>query len=907
MKYKLVLTGIISSAFLYGCNIGGANISDPVGEYDENEVKPAKLVAGFPWFSKYKNPTAYIPLECYTDTGKAKTGEAFANPCYVCHNAGNTPVDNAGDWENQINWLRFPANDNPWLNAVAPEKTIEKPLSNGKKWTELDEINNQVKDNKENKIIKIDDWIKQNNWEDAYNNEVYIGSDNPFGLGKYKLDIPPLYKWDSNNNRFVKTNYIDNEGFIYSSENEHTNNTNTWWRAYDWKHFPGFFPTNGRLDSAMIRLPEVFRKENGQYNKEIYKINLAILECAVKQLTENCEVEPLDTNLLDRYGINYTTTNSTIIFNQVPNKYIGDASNIDVWQIKSDGTKVGLYPVGTELAHPIYYIDPDWESRPDLAAKTGHLKEFRYMKKLAMPDINVGGEEEEENIDYFPYDNGLMPNDPETWLMGGWIEDKDGKLRPQSEEEMAFCMACHGAISGTVDSTFTYWRKLTGSTGWKDTDYGYNKDVKDIKYWAEKLNQIEDENASVYLGKIAGKYDPKDYGEYQLYFTMTNGIDHFRSNKEGICRILGYDTYDQSNDNCKKTTSQKIEELKELLINVRTTFIIQNANNVNNDQSKKSITDGSYSIDLEIGKEFSKNDKVYLYFEHGNGTGVTDELQLFGNVNADATGEESLYLVEGWYEYNFQNFPLKLTVGQLDPTCYIDDNEYANDETIQFLSDIFVNSPAIDFPSSSIGANFQLSLLNFLDIDFLSMSAKSNLEDIFDDMFIANQFKFKTKIFNKSGNYRFYIWVNTSKHTKWNNPLKTNEKNYGFGVSFDQEITDIIGIFFRYSWQNPKVYIEDNGFNIEHFWSIGFQINGNLWKRENDTFGIGFGQLIPSNDFKNSVNQKLESENHLEAYYNFQLNKHLNLSPDLQIIWNPYGDSNSDTIYVLGMRGQLNF
>jgi len=554
MRKNWLISGIVSLAFLYGCDIGGVDISDPVGEYDANEDKSARLVAGFPWFTKYKNPTAYIPLECYTDTGKATEGEAFANPCYVCHNAGNTPLDNAGDWENQINWLRFPANDNPWLNAVAPEKTFEKLLPNGEKWTKLDLNNKQVIDNKENKTEKIDNWIKKNNWEKAYNDKTYIGSDDPLGLGKYTLDIPPLYKWDGT--KFVETGYIDDEGFIYKSETStsHNNDTNTWWRAYDWKHFPGFFPTNGRLDSAMIRLPEEFRKENGEYNKEVYKINLAILECAIKQITEDCEVEPLNTQLLDKYGIDYSEIEDGIKFNKVPDKYVGDAKDIDVWQKRLEGTpyeeKVGSYPLGTELGHPIYYIDPDWENHPELAGKTGQLKEFRYMKKIAMGDINAGGEEE-EGIGYFPYDNGLMPNDPETWLMGGWIEDENGYLRPQSEEEMAFCMACHGAISGTVDNTFSFWRKLPKSAGWKDSDYGYRKDVFDIKYWADKMDEIEDENASSFLGKVYDKYDPKDYGEYQFYFAMTNGLDHFRSNKEGICRILGYDTYDENTNKCK--------------------------------------------------------------------------------------------------------------------------------------------------------------------------------------------------------------------------------------------------------------------------------------------------------------------------------------------------------------------
>lgn len=121
-----------------------------------------------------------------------------------------------------------------------------------------------------------------------------------------------MYRW--NGSGFERTGYIDSEGFIYTSETDHSDRTNTWWRAYDWKHFPGYFPTNGRIDSAMIRLPEIFRKENGQHSKDIYRINLSILECALKQIDENCDVEPLNTDILDRYGISYQILSDGIRF-----------------------------------------------------------------------------------------------------------------------------------------------------------------------------------------------------------------------------------------------------------------------------------------------------------------------------------------------------------------------------------------------------------------------------------------------------------------------------------------------------------------------------------------------------------------------------------------------------------------
>ncbi len=631
------------SIVFFSCEFGGI-----AEDYNPKEDKSAKLVAGFPYFTKYTNPTAYIPTECYTDTGIIRNKEAFANPCYVCHNAGNTPVDNAGDWLNQIDLGRFPTNENPWYNATAPEKTIEKPIDNqGTKWTEFDPIYKVVKDNKKGIQVYIEDWIKKNNWEKAYQNQLTLGTGK---LGKYKFDMPPLYRW--NGNDFEKTDFIDNEGFIYSSETEHSNNTNTWWRAYDWKHFPGFFPTNGRLDSAMIRLPEKFRKENGVFNKEIYKINLSLLECALKQITKNCEVEKLDSNLLDKYNIQYEQLTDGTKILTVLDRYIGDASDEKVWQIKGklpqNQRKIGLYPVGTELAHPVFYINPDWKNKPELAGKVGQLKEFRYMKKLVMQNVNESVEEEEENINYFPYDNGLMPNDSETWLIGGWIENEYGDLRPQSEEEMAFCMACHGAISGTVDNTFSFWRKLSKSSGWKDTNYSYSNDVYDIKYWAEKLKEIEDSSASYLLKIVAGKYNPQDYGEYQFYFTMTNGIDHFRSNFEGVCKILGYDKFEKSSDGTEKCVKRNeelpFEEAKRRLKITEDDNLLTNSTYIgylNSDNSiKQSLflpskertygLDGKY-LQVVLTQQFVRGRDVFdtaFGIKHGEGNSLEDLVKI---------------------------------------------------------------------------------------------------------------------------------------------------------------------------------------------------------------------------------------------------------------------------------------
>ena len=75
-------------------------------------------------------------------------------------------------------------------------------------------------------------------------------------------------------------------------------------------------------------------------------------------------------------------------------------------------------------------------------------------------------------------------------------------------------------------------------------------------------------------------------------------------------------------------------------------------------------------------------------------------------------------------------------------------------------------------------------------------------------------------------------------------------------------------------------------------------------------FALAFGQVEPSDDYKKVNGLKARSEKHLEAYYNFKVNDHLSVSPDIQVIWDPYGRDavNGDkTIFIGGIRTQVDF
>ncbi|MHC4731194.1 MAG: hypothetical protein ACYS6Z_11485 [Planctomycetota bacterium] len=244
------------------------------------------------------------------------------------------------------------------------------------------------------------------------------------------------------------------------------------WRAIRYKPFPGaFWPTNGGAGDLMIRLPREFRCDvDGRPSRKIYKINLSLLEAAIAVDPSHSDrgldrpVEPLDEKAagvdLDWDGrIVATVTRIRVL----PRQYVGAAREITVHR--------HLYPKGVEFLHPVRYLDPD---RPTLLAV--RMKELQYARKTRWlepaelarlaksPDGRAGSPLE-------GFRNGY------GWQFQAFIEDEEGRLRLQTEEEHRTCLGCHGGVGVTVDHTFAFARKVPGAAGWRSQDLRGIKDV----------------------------------------------------------------------------------------------------------------------------------------------------------------------------------------------------------------------------------------------------------------------------------------------------------------------------------------------------------------------------------------------------------------------------------------------
>lgn len=403
---------------------------------------------------KTRNMEAVVPPQCYTKT------EGVSNPCWTCHTDSTMP-NYQEDFELQetYSFSAF-ALENRWENLFADRSK-------------------QISGISDREVLE------------------YVKFDN-YSLLKKKIESIDGYRWWVPDLDFTRG--FDTEGFSKDG---------SWWRAIRYKPFLGtFWPTNGNIDDVFIRLPDDFmRDERGNHSREIYKINLAILEllitCSPDAKNDECQrrVEPINEELagidLDRNG---RIKGHVEKIRGIPPHYVGKA--------KGRNLKRYLYPEGTEFLHTVRYIDPENPS-----SLPRRMKEVRYSKKVRWLDqwaLLRAYEEEAEDKQ-----NGILPKfkgSPPVglqndfgWQLQGFIEDGLGRLRLQTEEEHRFCMGCHSALGASVDQTFTLARKVPGKEGWRHQDLNGIKDVPQ-----------------------AGHAEP----EILTYFRRVSGGDEFRENDE---------------------------------------------------------------------------------------------------------------------------------------------------------------------------------------------------------------------------------------------------------------------------------------------------------------------------------------------------------------------------------------
>ena len=383
----------------------------------------------------------------------------------------------------------------------------------------------------------------------------------------------------------------------------------------------------------------------------------------------------------------------------------------------------------------------------------------------------------------------------------------------------------------------------------------------------------------------------------------------------------------------------------------------------------------SMTTTMFIGRKLWNNGAIYfspevtagngLSFTHGIAGFTNGEIYRVGNPNptpfiARFYYQQSFALVGSEYENREDGINqiaahvptsrITINIGKFCLADFFDGNTYNHDARTQFLNWSMMAQGAWDFPADTRGytSGIEIELVKpkwSLQYAFVQMSKFANALDMDWDLAQSNgqtiEYDRKVSIKNHPGVIRCDVFMNSCTAPKYADAVKQLKAGndtglaqvffsakmgpayggikYGFGVNIEQEITNNIGMFFRYSWNDGKTASWEFT-DIDESVQLGTNLSGKIWNRPTDNIGVAEvingiskdhqdflaagGYTFIIGDGKLNYGREIITE----AYYKSKINKFLSISFDYQLVFNPgYNKDRQGPISVPGLRIHVEF
>jgi len=277
---------------------------------------------------------------------------------------------------------------------------------------------------------------------------------------------------------------------------------------------------------------------------------------------------------------------------------------------------------------------------------------------------------------------------------------------------------------------------------------------------------------------------------------------------------------------------------------------------------------------------------------------------------------------------------LTVQAGKFAVMDVFDGNSYAKDTRKDFMNWSMWAPGAFDYSADKVGLTYGATAeLNqkqwALRSGYFLMQSVSNANSfdtkVFERGTYVLELETRFSLFSQPGKLRTIAWLNSafsgSYRETLNNPAfnldiaqtRTGRIKYGYVVSLEQALTDDVGVFGRWSWNDGKTEIMAFA-DIDASLSLGASIKGTRWGRPDDVIGIGGAINALSSDHRDFIaagglgvligdgQLNYRRERILETYYAFALNKQLTLTGDYQLITNPAYNADRGPVHVFSGR-----
>jgi high affinity Mn2+ porin len=282
---------------------------------------------------------------------------------------------------------------------------------------------------------------------------------------------------------------------------------------------------------------------------------------------------------------------------------------------------------------------------------------------------------------------------------------------------------------------------------------------------------------------------------------------------------------------------------------------------------------------------------------------------------------------------------LTIQAGKFSVTDVFDGNSYAKDTRKDFMNWSLWASGAFDYSADKVGLTYGATAewnqkQWALRFGYFLMPAESNANNFDTRLFARGEYvaelETRWSVFDRPGKLRTIIWLNSVFSGSYRETLDDPALNlditqtrrgrikYGYAFNLEQSVTDDLGLFARWSWNDGKNEIMAFT-DIDDSLAFGASIKGAKWGRPKDVIGIGFATNGLSQDHRDFIaagglgvligdgRLNYSRENILEAYYAYALNDSLTLTFDYQFLVNPAYNADRGPISIFSGRLHAEF
>ncbi len=303
----------------------------------------------------------------------------------------------------------------------------------------------------------------------------------------------------------------------------------------------------------------------------------------------------------------------------------------------------------------------------------------------------------------------------------------------------------------------------------------------------------------------------------------------------------------------------------------------------------------NYSVDLQLQGDVGDG-TLFVYFDTAEGTDVFSganadyEAGAEGDAPDDANnkrGYTSTGIAEAWYQMPVFD-SVKVTVGKIDPTGIYDSNAVANDQTSQFLANVFVNNAAIPFPAYTIGFNAGIELGENFSVN-IGTFEDGGIVGSMENTMLIGEAAMALELMGGESNVRLTYWQ--------------SDASNGFAINADQSIEPVT-LFLRYgaaslatiSDSASQEEIDAAATDVESAMSLGlaYDLSDDL------ALGAAYSQETPRDTSR-------DARTWMEAYVSMVLDEDVSVALDYQAISAPDFTATTDGVNVYGLRLQIGF